>query len=114
MNTFTAPVLRSFFFAGALSLASVASLAQPSANTITSGVQDNYTVGEIKKIDANARRVTIKHEAIKHLDMPGMTMVFQTSDVKLLDGLGTSDKIAFLVESRAGALVVTDIRRVQP
>lgn len=114
MNTFTETTLRALFVALALSLVSVASLAQTSANVLASVTQDNYTTGEIKRIDANTKRVTIKHEAIRHLDMPGMTMVFQTSDAKLLGGFGASDRISFLAESRADAFVVTDIRRVRP
>jgi Cu(I)/Ag(I) efflux system periplasmic protein CusF len=114
MDTFTATTIRSLLIATALSLTTVASLAQTSPTGLASATQNNYTNGEIKKIDASAKRVTIKHEAIKHLDMPGMTMVFQTNDAKLLDGLVTSDRVSFLVESRAGALVVTDLRRIQP
>ena len=32
---------------------------------------------EIRKIDLENKKVTLKHGEIKNLDMPGMTMVFQ-------------------------------------
>lgn len=38
------------------------------------------TDGEVKKVDQEAGKVTIKHGDIKHLDMPGMTMVFTAKD----------------------------------
>jgi Cu(I)/Ag(I) efflux system periplasmic protein CusF len=116
MNASSKVLLRSLFIASSLALVTTASLAQttPTAAPSTSSLaQDNYTLGEIKKIDINSKRLTIKHEAIKHLDMPGMTMVFQASEAKLLDGLNAKDRVTFLVESRAGAMVVTDIRRVK-
>ncbi len=116
MNASSKILLRSMFIASLLASVSAASLAQTTPTTTTSPssvAQENYTLGEIKKIDASTKRLTIKHEAIKHLDMPGMTMVFQASEAKLLDGLSANDRVSFLVESRAGAMVVTDIRRVK-
>ena len=36
----------------------------------------DMTNGEVRKIDKEAGKITIKHGDIKHMDMPGMTMVF--------------------------------------
>ncbi|NDD14974.1 MAG: copper-binding protein, partial [Betaproteobacteria bacterium] len=33
----------------------------------------SMTEGEVKKVDIEAGKVTIKHGEIKHMDMPGMT-----------------------------------------
>ncbi len=41
--------------------------------------------GEIKKVDKDAAKITIKHGEIKSLDMPPMTMVFQVKDTSLMD-----------------------------
>ena len=35
------------------------------------------TEGEIRKVDMDNKKLTIKHGEIKNLDMPGMTMVFR-------------------------------------
>jgi Cu(I)/Ag(I) efflux system periplasmic protein CusF len=71
----------------------------------------DLTAGEVRKIDKDAKKITIKHGEIKHLDMPPMTMVFQVKDAALLDKFKPSDKINFMVEKdAAGAFVVTDIR----
>ena len=66
--------------------------------------------GEIKKIDKEAGKVTIKHGDIKHLDMPGMTMVFTAKDKGLLSNLKPGDKVRFRVVDEAGAYVVTEIQ----
>ena len=49
------------------------------------GVPALMTEGEVRKIDKEAKKITLKHGDIKNLDMPGMTMVFQVKDAALLD-----------------------------
>ena len=65
------------------------------------------TEGEVRKIDKDAKKITLKHGPIKNLDMPGMTMVFQVKDAALLDKFVAGDKIMFTVEQQQGAFVVT-------
>ncbi len=66
--------------------------------------------GEIRKVDMDNKKITIKHGDIKNLDMPGMTMVFQVKDVALLGKAKVGDKIRFKAEKSGSALVVTDIQ----
>lgn len=70
----------------------------------------DMTEGEIRKVDMDTKKVTIKHGAIKNLDMPGMTMVFQVKDPAMLDKVKTGDKVRFKAEKAGGAIVVTDIQ----
>lgn len=63
--------------------------------------------GEIKKVDRENKKITIKHGEIKHLDMPGMTMVFQIRDPALFEKLKAGDKVKFVAEKLEGAFVVT-------
>lgn len=65
--------------------------------------------GEIRKVDKDAGKLTIKHGDIKSLDMPAMTMVFQVRDPALLDKVKAGDKVKFSVERRDGAFVVNAI-----
>ena len=65
--------------------------------------------GEIRKVDLDNKKITIKHGEIKNLDMPGMTMVFQVKDPALLEKAKAGDKIRFKAEKAGGALVVTEI-----
>ncbi len=62
---------------------------------------------EVRKIDKDAKKITLKHGPIKSLDMPGMTMVFQVKDISLIDKLAVGDKIMFTAEQQQGAYVVT-------
>ena len=66
--------------------------------------------GEIRKVDLDAKKITIKHGEIKNLDMPGMTMVFQVKDPVLLEKVKAGDKVRFKAEKAGGAIVVTDIQ----
>ena len=74
-----------------------------------SAASDNLVDGEIRKVDTEAKKITIKHGEIKNLDMPGMTMVFQAKDPAMLDKVKVGDKVKFRAEKSGGAIVVTDI-----
>ena len=66
--------------------------------------------GEIKKINRDNKKMTIKHGDIKSLDMPGMTMVFQIRDTALLETFKAGDKVKFVIEKLDGAFVVTSMQ----
>lgn len=68
------------------------------------------TSGEVRKIDKEAGKVTLKHGDIKHMDMPGMTMVFAVKDKSQLDAVKVGDQVQFMVTNDNGKMVVTDIQ----
>lgn len=70
----------------------------------------SMTDGEVKKVDLETGKVTIKHGHIMHMDMPGMTMVFTAKDKALLTNVKPGDKIRFMVVNEGGKMVVTDIQ----
>jgi Cu(I)/Ag(I) efflux system periplasmic protein CusF len=67
---------------------------------------------EVRKVDRDAKKITLKHGPIKNLDMPGMTMVFQVKNSALLDKLAAGDKIMFTAEQQQGAFVLTGAEKV--
>ena len=71
------------------------------------GMPASMTEGEVRKIDKEARKITLKHGDIKNLDMPGMTMVFQVKDAALLDkvkaGIVLGARVPIVLTSRADA-----------
>lgn len=73
-------------------------------------VAPSMTDGEVKKIDKEAGKITIKHGQIKHLDMPGMTMVFVAKEKSLLDKVQPGDKVRFMVAYESGKMTVTNIQ----
>jgi Cu/Ag efflux protein CusF len=70
------------------------------------------TLGEIRKVDKEAKKLTIRHGEIKNLDMPPMTMVFQVRDPALLDKFKAGDKVRFSAEQTTAGFVVIDIRNL--
>jgi Cu/Ag efflux protein CusF len=70
----------------------------------------SMTDGEVKKIDPDTGKITIKHGEIKNLDMPSMTMVFTVKDKSQLAGIKPGDKIKFVAAHEGGKLVVTSIQ----
>jgi Cu(I)/Ag(I) efflux system protein CusF len=87
--------------------------ASTAAQVATSAMSSEMTSGEIRKIDRDNKKITLKHGAIKNLDMPGMTMVFQVKDASLLDGLAVGNVVQFSAENVSGAIVVTALHTVK-
>ena len=73
-------------------------------------VTPSMTDGEVKKVDLEMGKITIKHGHIMHMDMPGMTMVFTAKDKAVLTNIKSGDKIRFMVVNEGGKMVVTDIQ----
>lgn len=65
--------------------------------------------GEIKKVDKEAGKITIKHGELKNLSMPGMTMAFRVKDAAVLDQVKPGDKVSFVADKVGGQLVVSKI-----
>ncbi|HEY6510644.1 MAG TPA: copper-binding protein [Burkholderiaceae bacterium] len=72
----------------------------------------DLTDGEVRKLDKDNAKLTLKHAEIKSLDMPAMTMVFQVKDRAALDGLKVGDKVRFKAVNEAGKYTVTEIQVV--
>jgi Cu/Ag efflux protein CusF len=84
-----------------------AASASPSATSSASA--DAMSEGEIRKVDKDAKKITIKHGELKNLDMPAMTMVFQVKDPAMLDKVKQGDKVSFVAEKVGGQFTVTQI-----
>ena len=72
---------------------------------------DALTDGEVRRVDKDSGKITIRHAAISNLDMPPMTMVFQVSEPALLDKVKTGDQIRFAAEKPGGVYTVTFVER---
>ena len=71
------------------------------------------TEGEVRKVDKDAKKLTLKHGPIANLDMPGMTMVFRVADPTMLDSVKQGDKVRFVVNRVGGLLTITRIELAQ-
>lgn len=80
--------------------------------TVISHQAGQLAEGEIRRINLETGKLTIRHGEIKSLDMPPMTMVFTVTDQGLLAGLKVGDRIRFAAVHEGGQYGVTDIQRV--
>jgi Cu(I)/Ag(I) efflux system protein CusF len=121
---YTAPTLaRPSAFIGlvaALALHASAALAQGSstadANARSSAAASPaaaYAEGEVRRIDKDAGKITLKHGPIASLDMPPMSMVFRAADPAMLNRVKEGDKVRFKADRVQGALTVTEIETVR-
>ena len=85
-------------------------VAQASASASQS---EALSEGEIRRIDKEAKKLTIRHGPLANLDMPPMTMVFQVKDPGMVDQLKPGDKVRFRAEKIGGAYTVTEIAPTQ-
>jgi Cu/Ag efflux protein CusF len=67
------------------------------------------TEGEVRKVDLDAKKITLKHGEIKNLDMPPMTMVFLVKDPAMLQRVKQGDRVRFTAEKVGGAITLTSI-----
>lgn len=67
--------------------------------------------GVIRRIDAANAKITLKHEEIPNLQMPGMTMPFNVAVPEMLEGLAIADKVLFTADEINGELTVMWIEK---
>ena len=65
--------------------------------------------GEVRKVDLQARTMTLKHGPLTNLDMPGMTMAFAVADPAMLTKVKVGDKVRFVAANPGGRLTITQI-----
>jgi Cu/Ag efflux protein CusF len=88
-----------------VSIAGVAG-AQTTGAPAAASTSAEMTEGEVRKVDKENQKLTIKHGPLKNLDMPGMTMVFQVQDAAMLDKVHAGDKVRFTADKLDGTFTV--------
>lgn len=68
------------------------------------------TRGEVRAINKEKQRITLKHEAIKHLNMAGMTMPFRVADPAMLDQVKVGDQVEFKAVQEQGMTTLIELR----
>ena len=68
---------------------------------------------EVRKVDKEAGKLTLRHGPLTNLDMAAMTMVFRVADAKMLDAVKQGDKVRFAAEKVNGQFTVTQIELVR-
>jgi Cu/Ag efflux protein CusF len=70
--------------------------------------------GEVKKIDGNAGKITLKHGPARSLGMDEpMTMVYRVKDPALLRQVKVGDKVTFEAEEATAGYTVTRLEKAK-
>jgi len=76
--------------------------------------QDSTVIGEVRKIDESAGKITLKHGPIKNLGMDeSMTMVFRVKDPGLLKQVAVGDKVKFEAENADVGITITKLQKAK-
>ncbi|RJG03500.1 copper-binding protein [Noviherbaspirillum sedimenti] len=101
---FVAPLAQANNAHHAASAAATSAASVPAQSTETA-----LTEGEVKKVNKDTGKLTIKHGELKNLGMPPMTMVFRAKDPAMLDQVKAGDKINFVADKVEGQFTVTKL-----
>ena len=66
--------------------------------------------GVVTRVDPASGRITIRHDPVKSLNWPGMTMTFKAKDKAMLDKVKKDQKIDFGFVEQGNDYVVTDVK----
>ena len=100
--TFTFTTCLAITLCAPLAMAQMPSAASAESAKVSTDMAD----GEVRKVDKENKKITLRHGVIKNLDMPAMTMVFQVKDAALLDKVKTGDKVKFTADKVGGTFTV--------
>jgi Cu(I)/Ag(I) efflux system protein CusF len=77
--------------------------------------EDASVKGEVRKVDAAAGKITLKHGPIKNLDMQDetMTMVFRVKDPAMLRQVKAGDKVLFEADRVDGQITLTKLQKAK-
>ena len=98
---------------GSAALVPFTALAQASTSGAAAAAKPaaaEMTDAEVRKVDKDNKKITLKHGTIKNLDMPPMTMVFGVGDAALLDKVKVGDKVRFTATGESGKFTVTELQ----
>ena len=102
------------FVATILLAASSVTLAQTPVSTAGAVASTTpMSEGEVRKVDKEAAKLTLRHGPILNLNMPAMTMVFRVLDPKLLAAVKEGDKVRFVAQNVDGSITVTRIEKAK-
>lgn len=68
------------------------------------------TDGEVKKIDKETGKITLRHGELKNLNMGAMTMVFRVKDPAMLEQVKVGSKVKFAADRVNGAVTVVQLQ----
>lgn len=77
------------------------------------GAATALTEGEVKKVDKEAGKITLRHGEIRNLNMAAMTMVLRVQDPAMLEQVQVGDKVKFAAERMNGAVTIVQMQKAE-
>jgi|SRR5690625_755943 len=71
--------------------------------------QEGQGSGEVRRVDTDRGRITIKHGAIPDLELPAMALVYKANP-SLLAGIKPGDKVSFTAKRSDDGYEITAIK----
>lgn len=65
--------------------------------------------GEVRKVNPDTQKITLRHGELKNLGMPPMTMVFRVADPRMLEQVKAGDKVRFVADKVDGQFTIMRI-----
>ena len=90
---------------GALNITAIAQAPAASAAAPSTALSD----GEVRKVDLENKKLTLRHGPLANLDMPGMTMVFLVKHEAMLQRVQPGDKVRFAADKIDGKFTVIQL-----
>ncbi|WP_455240232.1 copper-binding protein [Variovorax durovernensis] len=97
----------------ALTLPALAQTAMPMPSGGSVAASSALAVGTIRHIDAAQHVLTIEHQAIARMNMPGMTMQFRLDKGLSTDGLSVGQPIAFTLTQSSDGLAISEVQPIR-
>jgi Cu(I)/Ag(I) efflux system periplasmic protein CusF len=88
-------------------------IATATTTTTTAAAVLPKVSAEVRKVDLENSKISLKHADIPNLDMPGMSMVFQVKNVAMLENVKAGDKVMFTADKVDGAFMVMSIEKAK-
>ena len=81
------------------------------ASSSAGKASEEWVEGEVRRVDRDQGKLTLRHDEIRSLDMPPMTMVFEVAVPAQMEGLSPGDRVQFQVVAEGGRHRITALRR---
>jgi len=94
-----------------LAVAAVAAVAVGMPTAPAAAAPSSDVKGEVRRVDHDGGRITLKHGPIPELELPAMTLVYRVQDKTLIVPLKPGDSVVFTADRIDGQYVVVSIRR---
>ena len=71
----------------------------------------DLTEGEVRKVDKETGKLTLRHGEIRNLNMAAMTMVLRVQNPAMLEQVKVGDKVRFAADRINGAVTIVQLEK---